>query len=85
MSLGQMCQTPPFPPCSSTTHFFTTLGLTKGYWQTPLFAESKEKMAFPSLWGLYTFVTLHFGLFGALPPHGPGAAPARCICCSLSE
>ena len=48
-----------------TARFFTTLDLTKGYWQIPLSPESKEKTAFSTLYGLYQFVTLPFGLFGA--------------------
>nr|XP_043896844.1 uncharacterized protein LOC122778812 [Solea senegalensis] len=45
--------------------FFTTLDLTKGYWQIPLSLESREKTAFSTPYGLYQFVTLPFGLFGA--------------------
>ena len=48
-----------------TARFFTTLDLTKGYWQIPLSPESKEKSAFSTPYGLYQFVTLPFGLFGA--------------------
>lgn len=44
---------------------FTTLDLTKGYWQIPLSAESKEKTAFSTPYGLYQFITLPFGLFRA--------------------
>ena len=48
-----------------TARFFSTLDLTKGYWQIPLSPESKEKRAFSALDGLYQFRTLPFGLFGA--------------------
>jgi len=48
-----------------TARFFTTLDLTKGYWQIPLSPESKEKTAFSTPFGLYPFTTLPFGLFGA--------------------
>ncbi|KAG7485602.1 hypothetical protein JOB18_014053 [Solea senegalensis] len=48
-----------------TARFFTTLDLTKGYWQIPLSLESREKTAFSTPYGLYQFVTLPFGLFGA--------------------
>ena len=45
--------------------FFSTLDLTKGYWQIPLSPESKEKTAFSGPDGLYQFRTLPFRLFGA--------------------
>ena len=45
--------------------FFPTLDLTKGYWQIPLYSESKEKTFFSAPDGLYQFRTLSFGLFGA--------------------
>ena len=48
-----------------TARFFSTLDLTKGYWQIPLSPESKEKTAFSAPDGLYQFRTLLFGLFGA--------------------
>ena len=48
-----------------TARFYTTLDLTKGYWQIPLSQESKEKTAFSSPYGLYQFFTLPFVLFGA--------------------
>ncbi|KAF0032205.1 hypothetical protein F2P81_014495 [Scophthalmus maximus] len=44
---------------------FTTLDLTKGYWQIPLSQASKDKTVFSTLYGLYQFVTLPFGLLGA--------------------
>ena len=49
-----------------TARFFTTLDLTKGYQQIPLSPGSKDKTAFSTPYGLYQFVMLPFGLFGAL-------------------
>ena len=65
-----------------TAHFFSTLDLTKGYWQIPLSPESKEKTAFSAPDFLYQFRT-PFGLFGAPASFGASAAPACCVCCSL--
>ena len=48
-----------------TARSFTTLDLTKGYWQISLSPGSKGKTAFSTPYGLYQFVTLPFGLFGA--------------------
>ncbi len=48
-----------------TARFYSTLDLTKGYWQIPLSPLSKEKSAFTKPFGLHQFVTLLFGLFGA--------------------
>ncbi len=48
-----------------TARFYSTLDLTKGYWQIPLSPLSKEKSAFTTPFGLHQFVTLPFGLFGA--------------------
>ncbi len=48
-----------------TARFYSTLDLTKGYWQIPLSSLSKEKSAFTTPFGLHQFVTLPFGLFGA--------------------
>ncbi len=45
--------------------FYSTLDLTKGYWQIPLSPLSKEKTAFTTPFGLHQFITLPFGLFGA--------------------
>ncbi len=44
--------------------FYSTLDLTKGYWQIPLSPLSKEKTAFTTPFGLHQFVTLPFGFFG---------------------
>ncbi len=41
--------------------FYSTLDLTKGYWQIPLSPLSKEKTAFTTPFGLHQFVTLPFG------------------------
>ncbi len=48
-----------------SARFYSTLDLTKGYWQIPLSPLSKEKTAFTTPFGLHQFVTLPFGLFGA--------------------
>uniref|UniRef100_A0A8C1RIN6 Gypsy retrotransposon integrase-like protein 1 n=1 Tax=Cyprinus carpio TaxID=7962 RepID=A0A8C1RIN6_CYPCA len=48
-----------------TARFYSTLDLTKGYWQIPLSPMSKEKTAFTTPFGLHQFMTLPFGLFGA--------------------
>ncbi len=48
-----------------TARIYSTLDLTKGYWQTPLSPLFKEKSAFTTPFGLHQFVTLPFGLFGA--------------------
>ncbi|XP_048039104.1 uncharacterized protein LOC125263947 [Megalobrama amblycephala] len=45
-----------------TARFYSTLDLTKGYWQIPLSPLSKEKTAFTTPFGLHQFVTLPFGL-----------------------
>ena len=47
-----------------TARFYSTLDLTKGYWQIPLSPMTKEKTAFTTPFGLHQFVTLPFGLFG---------------------
>lgn len=52
-----------------TARFYSTLDLMKEYWQIPLSPISKEKKkktAFTTPFRLYQFVTLPFGLFGAL-------------------
>ncbi len=61
----------PMPPVDElldrlgAARFYSTLDLTKGYWQIPLSPLSKEKTAFTTPFGLHQFVTLPFGLFGA--------------------
>ncbi|CAM4596764.1 unnamed protein product [Lepidochelys olivacea] len=45
--------------------YLTTMDLTKGYWQVPLDAEARLKLAFITPLGLYEFLTLPFGLKGA--------------------
>lgn len=47
-----------------TARFYSTLDLTKGYWQIPSLLVTKEKTAFTMPFGLHQFVTLLFGLFG---------------------
>ncbi len=70
-----------------TARIYSTLDLTKGYWQIPLSPLSKEKTVFTTLFGLHQFVTHPFGLFGApatfqqlmdkiLRPHTAYGAPA---------
>lgn len=44
---------------------FTTLDLTKGYWQVPVKEADREKTAFNCHRGLYEFNTMPFGLKGA--------------------
>lgn len=46
--------------------YFTTLDLTRGYWQIPLDTSSKEKTAFATPSGLYQFVRMPFRLHGVL-------------------
>ena len=69
-----------------TARFFSTLDLTKGYWQIRFSPESKEKSAFSTPYRLYQFNTLPLlWLFGApatfqhlmdrvLPPYAEYAA-----------
>ena len=44
---------------------FTTVDLTKGYWQVPVKESDREKTAFSCHRGLYEFNTMPFGLKGA--------------------
>lgn len=48
-----------------TSKFLTTIDLSKGYWQIPLTQRSRELTAFKTLWGLFHFKVLAFGLHGA--------------------
>lgn len=45
--------------------YFSTLDLTKGYWQIPLEAHSREKTALATPSSLYQFVWMPFGLHEA--------------------
>ncbi len=47
-----------------TARFYSTLDLTKGYWQIPL-SPFQRKVSLHTPFGLHQFVTLPFGLFGA--------------------
>ncbi len=71
-----------------TARIYSTLDLTKGYWQIPLSPLSKEKSAFTTPFGLHQFVTLPFGLFGGPAtfqlPHGQNPPTAHRICRCLS-
>ena len=46
--------------------FITTLDLAKGYWQAPMNLEDHNKTAFVSPKELFQFMTMPFGLSGAL-------------------
>ncbi len=71
-----------------TARIYSTLDLTKGYWQIPLSPLSKEKTAFTMPFGLHQFVTLlvwvvrgasHFSA-----SHGQNPPTAHRICRCLS-
>ncbi len=49
---------------AGTARIYSTLDITKVYWQIPLSPLSKEKSTFTTLFGLHQFVPLPFGLFG---------------------
>ncbi len=48
-----------------SARFYSTLVLTKGYWQNPLSPLSKENTAFTTPFKLHQFITFPFGLNGA--------------------
>ena len=45
--------------------FITTLDLTRGYWQVPIDNDDRHKTAFITLYDLYQFKRMSFGLQGA--------------------
>ena len=45
--------------------FISTLDLTKGYYQNPVNLTYCEKTSFVTLYGMYVFVTMPFGLIAA--------------------
>ena len=57
------CQGRRAPDRLGMARFLTTQDLTKDYKQIPLSLESKVKMAFSTLYGLYQFVMILLGLF----------------------
>ena len=45
--------------------YLTTLDLSKGYWQVPLAADTKELTAFRTPFGFFQYTMMPFGLQGA--------------------
>ena len=45
--------------------YFSTLDASAAYWTIPMKKESKEYTAFSTLWGLYQFLVMPFGLCSA--------------------
>ena len=70
-----------------TARFFSTLDLTKGYWQIPLSPESKEKNGFLRTGQFvpipYSSIRIIRGSSHVSTPHGPSAASPCSVCCSL--
>ena len=67
--------------------YLTTLDLARGYWQVPVAPNSQHLTAFKTLFGLYQFQVMPFGLSGApnnFPMHdGPAAGRCRGVYCCL--
>lgn len=49
------------------SRIFTTLDLTRAYWQGFMESESRVKTAFCTPWGLYHWIRIPFGLTNAVP------------------
>ncbi len=71
-----------------TARIYSTLDLTKGYWQIPLSPFSKEKSAFTTPFGLHLFyhtsVWVVRGARYRSAPHGQNPPTTHRICCCLS-
>lgn len=51
--------------CIRNAQYISNLDLAKGYWQILVAHGDQHKTAFGTLWGLYEFVRMSFGLHGA--------------------